>query len=319
MNERPIRTIERPTCPLCHSEGTVLYRDLRDRLFGAPGLWNIRRCPNESCALLWLDPIPAPEDLPLVYVEYFTHKDKPAERGGIVHWLYRCLVTLTGLAQQRAELRLFFLRNRPPVRLLEVGCGNGERLLELQRLGWTVEGQEVDPAAAARARERGLRIHLGEMHTLPLSENDFGAVVMNHVLEHVADPVALLRQCRRVLKAGGYFGAVTPNADSLGRRRFGAAWMALDPPRHLHLFPASTLQRLAEEAGFRQCRVWTSAANAQFVAEGSLAIQRTGQHRLGTRPAVGIIGRSLLFQLQASVALRREPFSGEESILTATK
>jgi 2-polyprenyl-3-methyl-5-hydroxy-6-metoxy-1,4-benzoquinol methylase len=319
MNDRAIRACDCPRCPLCQREGRWLHRDLPDRLFGAPGLWSIRQCGNLDCGLLWLDPMPLAEDLPLAYQNYFTHHDKPAERTGIVHRLYRLLLSLSGLASQRTKLRTFFLRNTPRGRLLEIGCGNGERLAEFRSMGWEVEGQEVDVTAAARATARGLRVHLEALSNLSLTENSFDVVVMNHVIEHVHEPLALLRECQRVLKVGGQLKILTPNTASLGHRRFGPCWMALDPPRHLHLFSPTTLQQLVSSDGFRDCRVWTTAANAQFHAEGSLAIQRTGRHQFGPSPGLTLGIRSLLFQLRASVTLLTCKNSGEECFLTATK
>jgi len=257
--------------------------------------------------------------LPFAYQDYFTHKDKPVERTGMIHRLYRLLLAVSGLARQRAELRTLFLRHALPGRLLEVGCGTGERLAEFRSLGWEVEGQEIDPVAVERATARSLCIHLGALPNLSLPENHFDAVVMNHVIEHVQDPLSLLCECRRVLKTGGHLAVVTPNTTSLGHRCYGSCWMALDPPRHLHLFSPKTLQQLACNAGFRDCQAWTTAANAQFVAEGSIAIQRTGHHRFGPSPGLALGLESLLFQLRASATILVRKHSGEECVLTATK
>jgi SAM-dependent methyltransferase len=267
--------------------------------------------------LAWLDPMPLEEDLPLAYRAYFTHQDKPTERGGLVHWLYRALLWTTGLARQRARLRTMYLTGTPPGRLLEVGCGDGTRLAEFQRLGWTVEGQEVDSIAAERAIARGLRVQLGPLTGLALAANSFDAVVLNHVIEHVPEPVPLLRECRRLLKPSGCLLAVTPNIESFGHRRFGSCWMALDPPRHLHLFSPVTLMQLGQNAGFHTCHAWTTAANAQFIAEGSLAIQRTGHHRFGTPPGLRRGIQTLMFQFQALAVSLMHEHSGEECVLKA--
>ena len=60
---------------LCGTDGAPLYTNMRDRLFGAKGVWNILRCKNASCDLLWLDPQPVPEDTGLLYAgSYYTHQ-----------------------------------------------------------------------------------------------------------------------------------------------------------------------------------------------------------------------------------------------------
>ena len=66
-----VRVREAPACYLCETEGRPFYSGLRDRLFAAPGEWNLRRCP--SCGLVWLDPMPIPQDIGKLYDEYFTH------------------------------------------------------------------------------------------------------------------------------------------------------------------------------------------------------------------------------------------------------
>src|SRR6185503_20402485 len=72
-----IRSTPCPDCYLCGATGDVLYDSLKDRLFGAPGYWNIRICPNAACGLLWLDPMPVEEDLVKAYHSYYTHQCAP--------------------------------------------------------------------------------------------------------------------------------------------------------------------------------------------------------------------------------------------------
>src|SRR4029453_4179159 len=60
-----IRTRSKPLCILCGSPGTVLYQELRDRLYSAPGLWRLKQCSRPECGLVWSDPAPLEEDLDL--------------------------------------------------------------------------------------------------------------------------------------------------------------------------------------------------------------------------------------------------------------
>jgi 2-polyprenyl-3-methyl-5-hydroxy-6-metoxy-1,4-benzoquinol methylase len=329
MNAAPhsdnrIRTQRRLDCCLCGTPGEDLYQGLEDRLFSAPGKWDLKHCPNLHCGLVWLDPMPLEEDLPLAYRDYFTHHDKPVVRRGIgrgiVHWIYRAFLWATGLAHLRAELYSLYLPGTRHGRLLDVGCGDGGQFARMRAMGWEVEGQEVDAAAAERARTvHGLRVHLGALQQVGLPDAIFDVVTMSHVIEHAHDPVALLKECRRVLKPGGVLMAVTPNINSLGHRRFGSCWLALDPPRHLHLFSPTTLRQVADRAGFRQCSTWTTAANAQFLAEASLNLTRRGRHRMGARPPLGMGLQTLLFQFWAMAIHLVRKDSGEECVLKAVK
>src|SRR5436853_1697486 len=73
-----METVPVPECPVCGSSGTIVYRELPDRLFGATGLWSYRACTN-NCGTLWLDPMP--QDLRMSYQFYHTHLDpQPPEK-----------------------------------------------------------------------------------------------------------------------------------------------------------------------------------------------------------------------------------------------
>lgn len=296
-----------------------MYENLRDRLFGAPGTWSFRSCPNPQCALLWLDPAPLEQDIALAYRNYYTHAPPPASTGPLRR-AYRLLLPLTPLLRQRQRLRAMCLDTVKPGRVLEVGCGAGQRLAALRKIGWQAEGQEIDPQAAALARQmHGLQVHLGPLEQLALPEESFDAVVMNHVIEHVHDPARLVAECRRLLKPGGRFVAVTPNAGSFLHKRFGSSWRGLEPPRHLHIFSPRTLPQLAERAGLARARCWTSAANAFSFALGSLLIQRRSAHAAAARPGLAIQLRALALQLREHAALAGNPAIGEECVLEATK
>ena len=318
MTAPAIRTRPYPACCLCGATGMELYAGLEDRLFSAPGKWNLKRCPNSGCGLVWLDPMPVEEDLPLAYQNYYTHDDSTVISHGVLGWLYRALLWATGLAHQRAALRSMYLADTSPGRLLEVGCGAGEQLAHLRKRGWEVEGQEIDAKSAERARSLyGLRVHLGTLPSLVLPDAAYDAVTMNHVIEHVLDPVLLLKECHRILKPGGILVAITPNIESYGHHHFGSCWRDLDPPRHLHIFSPRTLRKTVEQAGFSTCECWTTAARAVGIAMASLNIQSSGRHEMTAYVSTGRKVQGVLFQLRVHIINLFRPDSGEECVLRA--
>jgi rhamnosyltransferase len=318
-----IRTVSRPKCELCGSAGELLYEGLRDRQFSAPGTWQMRRCSNAACGLIWLDPVAGKEDVSLLYRGYYTHGAYDPEQGELRHALryafrlgWAAMLSATPILKERKRFETLFVDDLPPGELLEVGCGAGNRLALFSAMGWRVTGQDIDAEAAAEARRlSGVEVHVGPVEDLAERGRRFDAIVMNHVIEHVFDPVAFLRTCFGMLRPGGALISVTPNASSWGHRAFGIHWMALEPPRHVTMFAPSTLRTAARMAGHSNPDVWTSCANAQAFAQGSYEIASTGRYDVRRRPAWRSKILSVGAQFRALSEFRRDPDSGDELIL----
>jgi SAM-dependent methyltransferase len=303
-----------------------IYSGLVDRLYEAPGEWSLSRCANAACGLVWLDPMPLAEDLPMAYRAYFTHAPSSAPASPSPSPLKlrlraarRGVLAALGAERERMRLACMDLEQEPPGRLLELGSGDGSRLVLMRTRGWSVEGQDVDAKASAfRLRAEGIPVHHGALESLALPGSSYDAVVMNHVLEHVAEPIAVMRECARLLKPGGSLVSVTPNMRSLGARIFGRSWLGLEPPRHLHLFNRENLTRLAELSGFGRATIRTSYGNADGFAVGSLSIRATGRFVLERGASTTIQSlAAALFQAFEILAAKFARDAGEECVLRA--
>jgi 2-polyprenyl-3-methyl-5-hydroxy-6-metoxy-1,4-benzoquinol methylase len=338
-----IRAEERHSCLLCDSKGTVLYQDLRDRLFAAPGTWTLLRCPK--CGLVWLNPQPIPEDIGKLYSEYFTHdraletpKQKPMK------WLRKRVQlnilnaafgykndntnkTLGWLASRLGPLRdsaggtVMWLNGSRPGKLLDVGCGNGGFLATMQELGWEVAGVEPDGQATKVAREQfGLSVHEGSLEEAGFPDDAFDAVTMSHVVEHLPDPISTLTECRRILKKGGRLVMTTPNIKSLGHQLYREAWRGLEVPRHLFLFSPAALRQSVERSGLQVFELRTTARSARWMWAASHLIRRNGALPGGTPKEQHLWLRleGLAFQLVED-GLCWVTDAGEEIVMVAAK
>ena len=189
----------------------------------------------------------------------------------------------------------------------------------MRSLGWDVYGQDVDPSAVTYARAKfGLEAHLGQLEDMPFAENSFDCVTLNHVIEHAHDPVALLKECRRLLKVGGLLVIVTPNASSFAHRHFGPFWRGLEPPRHIHIFSPRTLSTTAVKAGFTVSCSSTTAANARTFGHASLLIRNSGSLPRTLRERVESEIYPLGYLYLSIFEHSRDAGSGEECVLRAT-
>lgn len=332
-----IRTHRRPQCHVCASSGDVIYADLRDRLFGVPGEWTLRRCRDAACGLLWLDPMPAGDDLPRLYESYYTHRSAPnrtrteglrdAMKRAYWHAAYgprssRVLPALLTLApgfRAQLALQVFGLHYVEGGRLLDVGCGSGAVLERMADLGWRCEGIDFDESAVQAARARGLEVRVGSLEEHAYPAATFDAVVMNHVLEHVPDPRAVLSECLRILKPGGQFACITPNARGWCHSMFRQDWRGLEPPRHLHIFTRSSLSLLMQEMPWSSVEVQASIGNTHWLAWSSWQLKRSGQFDMRTRPGLWGSAWGRLLQVAASLRQLADTETGEEVLVRAVK
>ena len=248
-----------------------------------------------DCRLLFQNPQPSDADLAAIYTDsYFvTAGMNEAERADAER---------TKAATARGYLDLIArYRGRTGGRLLEVGFGGGELLVEAGRAGFEVAGVEFSQAAVDRARAR---VPNGELVAGPLESAGFAAgsfdvCVMADLIEHVRDPHALLAEARRLLKPDGVLFVATPSLASWSARALRQNWMEFKP-EHLTYFDPHTIQTLLYRAGYEQTIVrpgW-KVLNLDYVA---------GHFRKFPVPLVGPLVLRLTRLLPAVVRRRPVP------------
>ncbi len=139
-----------------------------------------------------------------------------------------------------------------PGRLLDVGCGAGSFLVEAQRNGFEVVGQEVSPFFIDYCRrEHGLTIFDDEIEDLDLVAGTFDFVTAFDVIEHHPNPRLLLREMHRLLRPGGIIVISTHDIGNWFARLYGSQWRFIDPIAHLTYFTRNSLTSMMKSSGFR--------------------------------------------------------------------
>ena len=285
-------------CPVCGGEGGPAVLAGRDLLVPGVDRFEVIRCPQ--CGLAYTHPREI--DFARHYPASSYHAYLQA-RDSRFHRLRLWLITRSSYGP---------IARRPPGRLLDVGCGSGDLALAFRRQGWAVSGIEPSREAAAIAQGQGLDVHCGTLDDAPWPAGTFDAIVMNHSLEHVGDPLATLRATRRLLVPGGALGVAVPNFRAWQRRAFGSAWFQLDLPRHLQHFEARSLSELARQAGLEPVRTRSNSMMAGLPSTVQYAL-------LGRRVLTGRGGRLIALAIYPLLALSDLVLEGDCLNLVAVK
>ena len=246
-------------CPLCNSPATddVCVKTVDQRAY------RLVRC--SRCQLVFVADPPTADELRAYYDHLWREERDPQRRG-------EAFVDQQ-LRAQRFQRRLNELaRLTTPGRVLDLGCKDGLFLALAQQRGWQPQGLELTVEAAQQAQQRGLPVAVGAVAELHWPEASFDVVTVWHLIEHVTDPLTLLRDIHRLLKPGGLLAIETPNIASRAFRHDGAAWEYLAPPQHLCYFNDQSLRHALTQAGYQplQTRYEGGTGMGRQLAEAGL-------------------------------------------------
>ena len=154
--------------------------------------------------------------------------------------------------QKRVSYILRF--KKKPGKVLDVGASTGTFLAIFKEAGWETWG--VEPSESAKvAKGKGIRMSRTTIEKAKLPRNYFDVVILNHTLEHLKNPISVLKKVRTLLKKGGIVFIDVPNFGGLSARILGKRWPFITPEEHLFHFTPQTLRRTLDAAGF-EVKFW---------------------------------------------------------------
>lgn len=142
-----------------------------------------------------------------------------------------------------------------PLRFLDTGCFEGDLLARIRdNKPWLGHGLEPNETAVAKARAKDLNVWCGQAedacNIIPESFH-FDVIFMGQSIEHVDNPVLVLRRLRQLLAPGGVIVLSTPNLDSREIDWFGPTWAHWHPPFHRYIFSREGVYALAKQTGLQ--------------------------------------------------------------------
>ena len=238
-----IETVD-AACSTCGSREADEVGRSRDHEFAT--------CTNEfvfvrcrGCGLTYLRNRPAPHTLGIIYPpSYYRYA---AFLGPVTTWL-RAIV-------QGGRVRMLRRLAGAGATVMEVGCGEGQLLQAIKGDGdpsWRVVGIDISEEACAALRRTGIEMHCAQFEALEWPAGTVRAVIMNQVIEHLADPRACVAKAAALLEPGGLLLIETPSVGSWDRDWVPSdRWGGWHCPRHWSLYTRASLTSLLEQQGLR--------------------------------------------------------------------
>jgi len=255
MVEQEIK-LESAVCDLCGAnESKLLYSmpDLRFKSYARE--YSVVEC--KQCGHRFLSPRPTIDSITLVYPEDYYAKRGPAEP-----------------RQQKRYYKQLSYLPRIKGRILDVGCAGGGWLKIVQENGWDCYGVDF---VESIYKQTGIDIRYGYLSDLGYPESFFNVVSAWGVMEHIHQPSKYFQCIHRLLKKGGKFIFIVPNADSLWSR-----WAYQeDIPRHLHFFRYETLKMYARKYNYTIQKIESTNDIYSRPASGRGLIKRRLLRKLG--------------------------------------
>jgi len=145
--------------------------------------------------------------------------------------------------------------------LLDVGCSSGSSLQVALDFGFgMVQGVEPAQASAATAISSGFDVSVGFLEDARYEDSSFDVVLLFEVIEHLPEPLRLIKEIHRILKPGGILLLSTGNASSWTATVLGAQWTFFSIQEHgghISFFSPQSTKKLAELTKFTLLDVQT--------------------------------------------------------------
>lgn len=222
-------------CPWCDSEKTQMHLWVKD-YFLTGEAFEIHEC--LKCGLLFTEPRPDSNHIGKYYQseEYYSHQEN---KSGFIPKIYES-VKKVNLKHKRK----LATKGMKVGTMLEIGCGVGDFLHEMEQKGWNCTGIEPSKEAKAIAKNRVKANILNPEDLATLKDESFDLITMWHVLEHVDNLKDEVRHLQRLLKKGGRLVLALPNFKSTDAEYYREYWAAYDVPRHLNHFCRESINNI---------------------------------------------------------------------------
>lgn len=246
-------------CPLCGNNQLKPFLTCTDYTVSRE-TFELKEC--SACRFVMTTPRPDDNVIGSYYQsdDYISHANKASS---LVDHIYLIARTFT-LNWKLKLLNKHTLHSDTQKKLLDYGCGTGEFLKNCQDNHWNISG--VEPSANARAQAVTLTKASIAESINDLKEQEFDAITLWHVLEHIPDLNAILQQLKSRLKKGGTIFIAVPNHKSWDGKHYQQHWAGYDVPRHLWHFSSENMKQLLQNNSLHLQQILPMKLDAFYIS-----------------------------------------------------
>ena len=179
---------------------------------------------------------PVPEDLEKYYDpnNYISHSDSAK---GLLEKIYQTVKKYT-LNKKVKLINKYTIEEK---KLLDIGCGTGEFLINAKNKNWKTVGVELNENARKKATDKNLEIYKS---LDAINNQKFDVITLWHVLEHLPDLDKQINKITSLLNKNGTLIIAVPNYKSYDAQYYKEFWAAYDTPRHLWHFSQNAIKNI---------------------------------------------------------------------------
>lgn len=237
-------------CNICGKDESEILFFKKDKYLITEDDFRIVKC--KYCGLIYINPRPSEEEIHKYYPSTYSWRENLPATTRFSKWIRHLEKWYRDHLLKSEIIKLIKTIGGKRGKLLDVGCGSGDRLNLLKNYGFDAQGIEPSLSSVKYAREHfNLNVENGDLCKNHYIDSFFDIITFYNVIEHTHYPRNVIREAYQILKDNGIIVIQVPNSESLQFKLFNKRWAALNVPRDLYYFNVKTFSDLLEQIGFK--------------------------------------------------------------------